>query len=50
MLSNIIYSFDIVNANSVFFHYLVSPLSYCTLILDLMRNLYKYNANGQIDI
>ena len=26
------------------FHYLGSPLSYCTLIVDLMRNFYIYNA------
>ena len=25
-------------------HYLGSPHSYCTLIFDLMRNLYIYNA------
>ena len=25
-------------------HYLGSPLGYCTLIFDLMRNLYIYNA------
>ena len=27
-----------------FFHYLGSPLSYCTLIFDLMRNLYIHKA------
>ena len=25
-------------------HYLGSPLGFCTLIFDLMRNLYIYNA------
>ena len=25
-------------------HYLGSPLGYCTLIFDLIRNLYIYNA------
>ena len=25
-------------------HYLGSPLGYCTVIFDLMRNLYIYNA------
>ena len=33
---------DINNLSIV--HYLGSPLGYCTLIFDLMRNLYLYNA------